>query len=272
MTERPLSGTVALVTGASTGIGRAVAEGLAVRGAAVAGIARGGERLAAALAEIADATGARVLAMPADVTDRGAVDRAVARVGAGLGPIDLLVNGAGLIDRAEVPLWAADPEQWWQVVESHVRGAFLTSRAVVPQMVARGTGRLVNLASGSGLRVKPDYSAYSVAKSGLMRITEALAASLQGTGVSVFDLAPGTVETGMTRAMPMWQGHRAWTDPQRVVEWVCAIAEGRLDRWSGRFLHAAADDLATMSGVTALDDDARRLRLSPWGEQDGFRR
>ena len=80
-----------------------------------------------------------------------------------------------MIDAAEEPLWEADPDQWWSVVESHVRGAFLLARAVVPWMVLRNRGRVVDLASGMGVRARPEYSAYSVAKTGLMRMTEALA-------------------------------------------------------------------------------------------------
>ena len=191
----PLSGTTALVTGASSGIGRHLVQGLAERGAAVAGLARGGERLAAAMDEVAATTGARTLAVAADE----------------LGPVDLLVNNAGLIDAAEEPLWEADPDQWWSVVESHVRGAFLLARAVVPWMVLRNRGRVVDIASGMGVRARPEYSAYSVAKTGLMRMTEALAGALEGLDVRVFDVAPGVVDTPMTRAMPMWQGFTDWT-------------------------------------------------------------
>jgi NAD(P)-dependent dehydrogenase (short-subunit alcohol dehydrogenase family) len=106
----PLSGTTALITGASSGIGRQLAEGLGARGMAVAGLARNGERLAAAMAEVAGSTGARTLAVPADVTDRASVDEAVARVREELGPVDLLVNNAGVIDAAEEPLWEVDPD------------------------------------------------------------------------------------------------------------------------------------------------------------------
>jgi 3-oxoacyl-[acyl-carrier protein] reductase len=262
-----LAGQVALVTGASTGIGRHLVEGLATRGMAVAGLARGEERLAAAMAEVAEATGGRTLAVATDVTDRAGVDAAVARVVDELGRVDLLVNNAGLIDELEVPLWEADPEQWWDVVTSHVRGAFLLTRAVVPWMVLRNRGRVVNIASGMSVRARPEYSAYSVAKTGLMRMTEALAGALEGTDVRAFDVAPGVVETPMTRAMPMWRGFTDWTPPERVVNLVAAIAAGELDAWSGRFVRAGADDLDVLGSITPADA-ARQLRLKPYGPDD----
>src|SRR5215212_5445858 len=129
-----LSGQVALVTGASTGIGRHLVEGLAARGMAVAGLARTEDRLATAMAEVGAATGARTLAVAADLTDRASVDTAVARVVEELGQVDVLVNNAGLIDEFEVPLREADPDQWWDVMSSHVKGGFLLCRAVVPWM------------------------------------------------------------------------------------------------------------------------------------------
>ncbi|SDX58878.1 NADP-dependent 3-hydroxy acid dehydrogenase YdfG [Modestobacter sp. DSM 44400] len=262
-----LAGTVALITGASAGIGRYVAEGLAARGAAVAGIARTPDRLRTAMAEIAAATGARTLAVAADVTDRAAVDAAVARVAAELGPVDLLVNNAGSIDGAEVPLWEADPDQWWQVVESQVRGPFLLARAVVPAMVACGGGRVVGLASGLGTRGSDVYSAYSAGKSAQMRITEGIALAGAAHGVRAFDLAPGVVDTEMTRAMPMHEGRTEWTRPEDVVDLAVAIAAGELDAWSGRFFRAGADDLAILR-ATAPTGAGRQLRLRPYGEDD----
>jgi len=262
-----LVGQVALVTGASTGIGRHLVEGLAARGVAVAGLARTEDRLAAAMAEVAEATGARTLAVPADVTDRRAVDRAVARVADELGRVDLLVNNAGLIDAAEVPVWEADADQWWDVVTSHIRGAQLLIRAVVPGMLARGHGRVINLASGMSTRANRDYPAYSVAKTGLMRLTEALDLSLQGSGVKAFDVAPGVVDTPMTRSMAMWQGFEDWTPPERVVDLVGAIAAGELDAWSGRFLRAGKDELDALRHLTP-DGVARQLRLQPYGPDD----
>jgi NAD(P)-dependent dehydrogenase (short-subunit alcohol dehydrogenase family) len=262
-----LDGQVALVTGASTGIGRHLAEGLAARGMAVAGLARNGDRLTESMAEVAAATGGRTLAVAADVTDRAAVEAAVAEVVADLGQVDLLVNNAGLIDAVEEPLWEADPDQWWRVVESHIRGSFLLCRAVVPWMVLRNRGRVVNIASGMSVRARPEYSAYSVAKTGLMRLTEALAGALDGSEVRAFDLSPGVVDTAMTRSMAIWRGFEDWTPPERVVELVTAIAAGELDAWSGRLLRAGADDLETLRARTP-EDAARQLRLRPYGDDD----
>jgi NAD(P)-dependent dehydrogenase (short-subunit alcohol dehydrogenase family) len=265
--ELPLAGQVVLVTGASTGIGRHLAEGLAARGASVAGLARGAERLATAMAEVAAGTGAPTLAAPADVTDRAAVEAAVARVLDEFGRIDLLVNNAGLMDVQEVPPWEADPDDWWRVVTSHIRGAQLLAHAVIPGMLQRGSGRIVSLASGLGTRASPVYSAYSVGKTGLMRLTEALALALEGTGVHAFDLSPGVVRTDMTAAMSMHIGRTEWTDPKDVVDTVAHIAAGELDTWSGRYLRAGADDLTTMRSMEP-EGPARQLRLVPHGDED----
>jgi NAD(P)-dependent dehydrogenase (short-subunit alcohol dehydrogenase family) len=117
------------------------------------------------------------------------------------------------------------------------------------------------------VRARPDYSAYSVAKTGLMRMTEALAGALEGTDVRVFDVAPGVVDTPMTRSMPMWRGFTAWTPPEQVVDLVTAIAGGELDAWSGRFLRAGVDEPALLRGTTP-EDAARQLRLRPYGDDD----
>jgi NAD(P)-dependent dehydrogenase (short-subunit alcohol dehydrogenase family) len=262
-----LSGTVALVTGASAGIGRYLAHGLAERGATVAGLARSGDRLVAAMDEVTDATGARTLAVAADVTDPAAVRAAVDQVVAELGPVTLLVNNAGLIDAAEVPLWEADPDQWWSVVESQVRGPFLLAHAVVPGMVAAGGGRVIGLGSGLGTRGSDVYSAYSAGKSAQMRITEGIELAGAAHGVRAFDLAPGVIDTGMTRAMPVHDGRTEWTRPEDVVALAVAIAAGELDQWSGRFLRAGADDLDTLRRTTP-EGTARQLRLRPYGDTD----
>ncbi|WP_295693262.1 SDR family oxidoreductase [Lapillicoccus sp.] len=267
MSTSMLSGQVAVVTGASQGIGQHLALALSRHGAAVVGVARSRARLVAAMEAIATDTGMRTLALDADVTDAGQVDAAVAEAADRFGPIDLLVNCAGLVDEAEVPLWDADADRWWSVLESHVRGAQLLARAVLPAMVTRGRGRVINLASGMGTRAEPDYSAYSVGKAAQIRLTECLAESLVGTGVSAFNIAPGLVRTDMTAGMPRWAAHTAWTPAERVVELVCAVAAGELDQWSGRFLRAGVDDPAVVASLSPSGPD-RQLRLRSYGADD----
>ncbi len=262
-----LTGQVAVVTGASMGIGRHLVQGLSARGATVVGLARGQDRLTTAMDEVTKATGSQTLALAVDVMDVGAVDAAGARIISEFGRIDLLVNNAGLIDAAEVPVWEADPEQWWDVISSHIRGGQLMARAVVPTMLSQGSGRVISLVSSMGTRAEPQYSAYSIGKTGLMRLTETLAASLNGTGVYAFDVAPGLVDTTMTRSMPKWRDFTGWTPPSHVVELVAAIAAGQLDAWTGRFMRAGVDELDTLRGLTP-EGVARQLRLRPYADTD----
>ena len=164
--------------------------------------------------------------------------------------------------RARVPFGGLEDE------ELHEHAAVqLLARAVLPTMVARGRGRVVNLASGMGTRAEADYSAYSVGKAAQIRLTECLAESLLGTGVFAFNIAPGLVQTEMTAGMPRWAGHTAWTPLERVVELVCAVAAGRLDQWSGRFLRAGVDDPAVVAPLSPSGPD-RQLRLRPYGADD----
>ncbi|GAA1649872.1 SDR family NAD(P)-dependent oxidoreductase [Georgenia ruanii] len=254
----------ALVTGASRGIGRALAVGLARAGLDVAVLARDAERLAATAAEIRG-LGRRAVAVAADVTDPAAVTAAVETAAAGLGPIDLLVNNAGRID-AEVPLWEADAEQWWSVVETNVRGPFLLARAVVPGMLARGGGRVIDLSSGAGTRDNADASAYNVAKTALFRLGGSMHEAGYVRGLRTFELAPGVVVTDMTRSMRAHAGRTKWTDVADVVELAVVIARGGLDDLSGRYLRAGTDTPASLRFRASLGElgEARRLRVTDW--------
>ena len=267
MNNTSLAGQVALVTGASQGIGLHLAQGLAAHGMTIVGLARRAEPLTEAMESVAARFAVPTLAVAADVTRTEHVERAVTRALKHCGPLDLVVNAAGLVDAAEVPAWEADPDQWWSVVESHIRGAHLIARAVVPGMVDRGQGRIVNLASGMGTRAEPDYSAYSVGKAGQIRFTEALAEALRGTGVFAFNIAPGLVRTQMTAGMPKWEGHTAWTPPERVVELVCSVAVGELDAWAGRFLRAGVDRVDVIRSMVP-EGASRQLRLRAYSPDD----
>lgn len=264
-------GQVALVTGASRGIGRALSVALAGAGMRVGLLARDADRLRTVAAECADRGGSG-LPVPVDVTDPAAVRTAVDEVTSGLGAVDLLVNAAGLIEPVERPLWEVDPDDWWRVVEVNVRGPALLLWAVAPGMLARGSGRIVNLNSGMGGRPVPNYSAYSASKGAVMRLTDCLAGPLRDGGVSIFDVTPGLVRTDMTAAMPMWANHRPdqFFDVRRVCDMVLAVAAGRLDELTGRFLHAGKDDVDELVARTAeiRERDGRTLRIRPYGPDD----
>ena len=267
----PPAAEVALVTGAGSGIGRAVAEGLAAAGVAVGVLGRTPARLEET-AEAVRAGGGRASVAPADVTDLRAVRAAVADVERDLGPVDLLVNNAGAIEPVEVPIWAADPKEWWVVVESNLRGAFNCVRAVVPGMVARGGGRVVDVNSGSGTRDMEVYSAYNAAKTALFRVGGGLHAAGRGLGLRSFEISPGVVRTPMTRGMAVHTDRTDWTPSDRVVELVVAVARGDLDVWSGRFLRAGADDLERLHEVAPhLGPRARTLAVVPYGPDDPLR-
>ncbi|MFC4556410.1 SDR family NAD(P)-dependent oxidoreductase [Georgenia faecalis] len=251
----------ALVTGASRGIGRALALGLAAAGLDVAVLARDADRLADVAREI-EAMGRRAVAVPTDVTDASGVVEAVMRAEGALGSVDLLVNNAGRVD-AEVPLWEADPQEWWSVVETNVRGPFLLARAVVPGMIERGAGRLVDLSSGAGVRDNAVASAYNVSKTALFRIGGGLHEAGYERGLRTFELAPGVVVTDMTRGMAMHADRTEWTDVAAVVDLCVAIARGELDALSGCYLRAGADTVESLRALVSrgLSPDERRLRV-----------
>lgn len=272
MTTAPrLAGQVALVTGASRGIGRALALALAGAGMRVGLLARDAGRLRTVAAEC-EQRGGSALPVAVDVTDPAAVRAAAGEVTDAFGAVDLLVNAAGQIEPVERPLWEVDPDDWWRVVEVNVRGPALLLWAVVPGMLGRGSGRIVNLASGMAGRPVPLYSGYSASKGALMRVTDCLAGPLRDGGVSIFDVSPGLVRTDMTAAMPMWADHRPdqFFDVRRTCDLVLAVAAGRLDELTGRFLHAGKDDLDELLARAGeiRDRDARTLRIRPYGPDD----
>ena len=185
---------VAIVTGASRGIGRATAIALARRGVSVALAARSREALAAVEQEIRK-LGGRALPIPTDVSDEAAVAAMVEKSARELGPIDLLVNNAGTLERA--PVVEIDSAAWDRVLDVNLKGAFLCTRAVVPSMIERGRGRIVNVSSISGKLGTPLLTAYCASKWGLLGFSLATAEELKPKGIQVFSVCPGSVNTVM---------------------------------------------------------------------------
>ncbi|WP_026876993.1 SDR family NAD(P)-dependent oxidoreductase [Jiangella gansuensis] len=269
MTAALPAGRTALVTGASRGIGRALALGLADRGVAVGLIARHRESLDAVVAECRH-RGVAAAGVTADVTDHEEVAAAVEAIAGHLDRIDLLVNNAGVIEQVELPFLDTAVEESWRVVEVNVRGPLLVTHAVLPLMLAGGGGRIVNMNSGLGYRSAGHYTGYAMAKGALARFTSMLDVQYRERGIAAFDVSPGHVETDMTTAMPMHAGRTSWTAADDVVGLVAAIGDGRLDELSGRFFRAGTDTPESLLALREeiLARDARALRLSLAGPDD----
>jgi 3-oxoacyl-[acyl-carrier protein] reductase len=188
--------SVAIVTGAGRGIGRAVAGLLASEGATVALIARTDEQLQEAAAEIRTA-GGTATPMAADVASPDGVAEIAGRIERELdGPCEILVNAAGITGPVD-ELADVDPEEWLGVVDINLNGAFLMCRAVLPAMRARRSGRIVNVTSGLARRVQPGLGPYSIAKAGLAQMSQVMDAESREHGVRVFAIEPGVVRTDM---------------------------------------------------------------------------
>lgn len=270
MDSTKLSGTVALVTGASRGIGRAVAVTLAEAGAAV-GITARTEGDLLETASLAGRQGVPIAAVPGDITMPADVDRVVREIENRLGPVHVLVNNAGVAGTRERPLWEEDRDEWWQILEVNLRGPMLFAHAVLPGMITRRRGYIVNVNSLAGTRPFRIYSAYVVSKAGLFRMTDVLAASLEGTGVCVFDVSPGLVRTEMTQDMPIWGDvpDEDWTPAEKIGEVIVKLTSGRYDDLRGRFIHATEELDALLERLrSAPSPHARRLRLAAAGPDD----
>jgi NAD(P)-dependent dehydrogenase (short-subunit alcohol dehydrogenase family) len=196
-----LDGERALVTGATSGLGLAMARALAEAGAAVAVTGRDAGRADQASAELP-----RAIGIALNVRDEGSVAAAVDQVWSRLGGLDLLVNNAGLGMRSVNPRFMVDPEPFWQVpadgfravIDTNLTGYFLVAREVVPRMLAAGGGRVVNISVNQATMTRQGFVPYGPSRAGAEALSRVMAADLRGTSVTVNILTPGGVtETGM---------------------------------------------------------------------------
>jgi 3-oxoacyl-[acyl-carrier protein] reductase len=196
---KPLTGRVAIVTGGSRGIGAATAALLAEDGAAVIVSARDADRLERAVKEMT-ADGSTVVGVVADVTSREDTERLVETSRQRFGRLDVLVNNAGIT--RDTLLVRMKDEDWDRVLEINLRGAFLMTRAATKIMMRQKSGRIINVASTSGVMGNAGQTNYSAAKAGLIGFTKAAARELARWSIHVNAVAPGLIDTDMTAAVP----------------------------------------------------------------------
>ncbi len=196
-TQQNLVGEIALVTGASRGIGAAIADELAARGAKVIGTATTAAG-AAAIGERLAAHGGAGRAL--DVTDAGAIDALIEAVAKEFGPLSILVNNAG-ITRDNL-LMRMKEDDWQAILDTNLTSVFRTSKAVMRAMMKARRGRIVNIASVIGVTGNPGQANYAAAKAGIIAFSKSLAREIGSRGITVNVVAPGFIDTDMTRALP----------------------------------------------------------------------
>lgn len=225
-------GKVAIVTGASSGIGWSTATMLADRGARVVAFARSGDKLQ----ELVRPHEGRMVACAGDVAELSAIDRAFAMAESRFGHIDLVVNNAGMIE----PMHVVDMTLalWERTFAVNVRGMFLACRRALPSMLERGRGAIVNVASISGIPGPdkfPGYTAYCASKGAVISFTEALAVEVKSRGVRVNSVSPGAVDT------PMWarasDGAPASMSPEEVAETILFLLSDVSRPMNGQDVH-----------------------------------
>jgi 3-oxoacyl-[acyl-carrier protein] reductase len=229
--SRSVSGKVVLVTGAASGMGRASAHLFADEGARVAATDRNADGVAAVVAEIV-AVGGDALAWTLDVADPAAIVSVVDEVVARLGPVDIVVNDAGVSIPVEIT--ADDFEQAWETtIAINLTAQARVIRACLPHLVRNGEGRVVNIASTEGLGATPFISPYTASKHGVVGLTKSLACELGPKGVTVNCVCPGPIRTGMTAPIPDDAKERfarrrvplrRYGDPEEVAHMVLSLA------------------------------------------------
>ncbi len=247
-----LSGRVAIVTGASRGIGREIALAYAQAGARVVVASRRQDGLEAVAAEIRQ-RGGEALPVAAHVGEPEAVAGLVERTVAAFGGVDILVNNAATNPHFG-PMMEATVAQWDKIMEVNLRSAFLLTQRVVPHMRRRGAGKIINMASIAGLRPSPAMGIYSISKAGLIMLTQVMAKELGPDNIQVNALAPGVIKTRFSSAL--------WESPEISERIVQATALGRLGEPGdvvGAALFLASSHSDYITGVTLLVDGGMGL-------------
>ena len=228
-----LDGQVALITGAGRGIGRAIALSFAQEGARIAVTGRTRERRDRVTSEIV-ASGGDARSFALDVTTDDQVFEAVGQILSTWGQIDILVNNAGVIDYSG-SVWETTLDQWDSVMAVNLRGLFVCCHAVLPHMVDRGKGVIINVGSSSARMAEGDYGAYTASKWGVAGYTGSLATSVRPLGIRVNGINPGWVDTDMARATEP-DGGQEWSTPEEIAQVAMFLAAQAPRDMTGQFI------------------------------------
>lgn len=239
-----LSGRVAIVTGASQGLGRAIATKLGASGAHVACLARNADKLAETVKDIVDG-GGQAEAIACDVTDRVSVDKIVDDLIEKFDRLDILVNNAGITRDTLLPRMSDD--EWDDVLNTNLRGVFLFCRAASRYMMRARYGRIINISSVSGLVGNPGQTNYSASKAGMIGLTRSLSRELAGRKVTINAVAPGFIESDMTRAL----GDAVLSEVKKRVP---AKRLGQADEIAEAVLFLASDSASYITGQVLVVD------------------
>jgi 3-oxoacyl-[acyl-carrier protein] reductase len=216
--SQSLKGKVAIVTGAGRGIGRAIATALAKEGVNIGLLARTEDALKEAAAEI-EGLGVKAVFAAVDVSSMDQVEKAVKHLTSELGKADILVNNAGTGKFAS--LLEMDPEEWKRTIDVNLMGPYYVTRAVLPQLIEKNGGDIINISSTNGLNGAATSSAYSASKFGLIGLTESLAQEVRRNNIRVTALAPSTVATELAAQSNLINGNEEkYMQPEDIAEFV----------------------------------------------------
>ncbi|MEX2092029.1 MAG: 3-oxoacyl-[acyl-carrier-protein] reductase [Pirellulales bacterium] len=239
-----LSGRTAIVTGASRGIGKAIALALAASGAKVACVARSADKLKETVDEVA-AAGGTAEVHPCDVTNSEAVTKLVEGLAEAWGQLDIVVNNAGITKDTLIPRMT--DEQWDDVIATNLRSVFLFTRAASQAMMRKRTGRIINISSVSGIMGNPGQANYSASKAGVIGLTRTVARELAGRKITVNAICPGFIASEMTAAMGA-------TLDEMIKEKIPAKRLGEAHEIADAVLYLASDSAAYMTGEVITID------------------